>query len=215
MTSVRLVLIGGGEHARVVAEAAGSNPEAFEILGFVDPNECPETEERLGIRRLGSEASLAKCDSAHGILGVGATGPTTRRAEIVERVSPMVNGWATIRHRNATVSPSATIEEGTVLMAGTVINSGARIGKHCVINSGAVVEHDVYIADHVIVGPQATIGGGTRIGDGCFIGLGASIRDHLCIGSLTLVGMGAVVVTDAGSNKILLGVPAVERDRRE
>ena len=38
-----LIVVGGGEHARVVIEAARSQPARWEILGFTDPRPCPET----------------------------------------------------------------------------------------------------------------------------------------------------------------------------
>jgi acetyltransferase EpsM len=58
------------------------------------------------------------------------------------------------------------------------------------------------------VAPGAVIGGGTRIGDGVFIGLGARVRDHVRIGDRVTIGMGAVVVADVASDRILVGVPA-------
>ncbi|MGH8248101.1 MAG: hypothetical protein ACREUU_16895, partial [Gammaproteobacteria bacterium] len=49
MSGRRIILIGGGGHARVIAEAVRSNVDRFELVGFVDPNECSETTRALGI----------------------------------------------------------------------------------------------------------------------------------------------------------------------
>lgn len=71
--STRLILIGGGEHARVVAEAIlGMRPTA-ELLGFVDPKACEKTVGRLGLTRLGHDAALATHRDALGVLGFGGT----------------------------------------------------------------------------------------------------------------------------------------------
>jgi len=208
MTATRLVLVGGGEHARVVAEAARAAGAPFDLLGFVDPQPCEETSKRLGLPRLGDDRALAACGDAMAVLGVGTTGAGGVREAVVERVGPRVRGWATVVHGRAWVSPTADLGPGAVVMAGAVIQTGARVGEHCVINSGAVVEHDVVVEDFAHVAPGATIGGGARIGRGAFVGLGAAVRDHVRIGARAFVAMGAVVVGDVAANARVMGVPA-------
>jgi FlaA1/EpsC-like NDP-sugar epimerase len=86
-----LVVIGGGEHARVVLEAALSSPEQWTVRGFLDPEACEKTVQLLGVRRIGGDdmiESLATQDSAlRFIIGVGDTGSTRRRRQIVSRLS--------------------------------------------------------------------------------------------------------------------------------
>src|SRR3989442_13863037 len=135
MASRPLILIGGGEHARVVAEAVRSSPSGANLLGFVDPAACEKTT-NLQLARLGDDSALADHPGAIAVLGIGASGPSSHRAEVVGRVSPLVSSWAVVIHQTAWVSPSASLGEGTVVMAGAVVNSGARIGNHCVVNTG-------------------------------------------------------------------------------
>jgi acetyltransferase EpsM len=208
MTAPRLVLVGGGEHARVVAEAARAAAAPFELLGFVDPEPCDETSARLGLQRLGDDRALAACGDALAVLGVGAMGAADVREGVVERVGSHVRGWATVVHGHAWVSPTADVGPGAVVMAGAVIQTGARVGEHCVINSGAVVEHDVVVEDFAQVAPGATIGGGAHVGRGAFVGLGAAVRDHVRIGARAVVAMGAVVVGDVAAGTRVMGVPA-------
>lgn len=189
-----LVLVGGGEHARVVAEAARS--AGLELAGFVDPQPCRTTVERLGLVRLGDDSALLSLPDVWGILGVGAVGAQAVRRMIVERVRPHVVGWKAVVHRMAWVSPTATIAEGAVIMAGAIINAGAQIGRHCIVNTGSVVEHDVVLGDFSQLAPGVTVGGGVRIGPDVFIGLGAGLRDHIVVGAGAFVGMGATVAAD-------------------
>jgi len=203
-----LVLVGGGDHARVVAEAVLSRPDLYDLVGFVDPQPCDETVRRLGLARLGGDDALASVPAARAILGVGAVGGPGGRPAIVARLSGMVAAWEAVVHARASVSSTAAVGEGTVVMAGAVVNTGARIGNHCVINTGAVIEHDVVIGDHTLVGPAVAIGGGTRIGARTYVGLGARVRDHVTIGAGCLVAMGAVVVGDVAEGVAVRGVPA-------
>jgi len=205
--SVRLILIGGGEHARVVAEAVRST-ESMELLGFVDPEPCGETVHRLGLPRLGDDAALARYPGVLGVIAVGALSNRDLRPELVQRLGAPLAGWARVVHRTAWVSPTASVGEGTVVMAAAVVQSGARIGAHCVINSGAVIEHDVQIGDFAHIASGAVVGGGARLGAGCHLGLGATVRDHVSVGVGAVVGMGAVVVADIEPGRRVMGVPA-------
>lgn len=201
-----IVLIGGGEHARVVGEAvlAGRVP----LLGFVDPSECRETEQRLDTRRLGDDGALDELPGALAVLAFGGVGDVAARVAAVERLRAAVAGWAVVIHPSAVVSPTARVGEGSVVMAGAVIQSGARIGAHCVVNTGAIVDHDTTIGDQAQIAPGAVLGGGVTIGAGAYVGLGARVRDHVRIGAGAVVGMGAVVVRDVESNQCVMGVPA-------
>jgi acetyltransferase EpsM len=203
----RIVVVGGGEHARVVIEAiraAGS----MQLIGFVDPELCEETSRRLGVPRLGGEDALVRHPGALGILGFAALETRSTREKAVRRLTPVLGGWAVVVHSSAWVSPTAAVGKGTVIMAGAVVQTGARIGEHCVINTGAIVEHDAVLGEHVQLAPGATLGGAARIGAQTYIGLGAVVRDHIAVGAGATVGMGAVVVRDVAAGARVMGVPA-------
>jgi acetyltransferase EpsM len=206
--SDRIVVVGGGEHARVVIEAIRAAGSAQALLGFVDPELCEETSLRLGVPRLGGEDALVRHPGALGILGFAALETRSTREKAVRRLTPMLGGWAVVVHSSAWVSPTATVGEGTVVMAGAVVQTGARIGEHCVINTGAIVEHDVVLGEHAQLAPGATVGGAARIGAQTYIGLGAVVRDHIAVGDGATVGMGAVVVRDVAAGARVMGVPA-------
>lgn len=203
-----VVLVGGGEHARVVAEAVRTRPDLFELIGFVDPEACEETVSRLSLPRLGGDEALSKHKKAFVLVSVGPTPGSITRERIVNRLVGSVAGFATVVHEAAWVSPSAVVDEGAVILAGAVVNSGARIGPHAVVNSGATIEHDVHLAAFVHIAPGATLGGGATVGASAHVGLSACIRDHIRVGSRALVAMGAVVVRDVPDGVLVKGVPA-------
>lgn len=208
-----LIVVGGGEHARVVIEAARSRPDLWKLLGFVDPLPRAETRERLGVLHLGDDGhGLALADGdVFFVLGVGSVGVTPAREEVVARYAAPPAQWATVVHERAWVSPTAALEPGVVVSAGAVVNSGAQLGRHVVVNTGAVVEHDVVLGEYVQVGPGAVIGGGTRVGRGSYLGLGSRVRDHVNLGRDVMVAMGAVVVRPLADGEVVWGVPARPR----
>jgi acetyltransferase EpsM len=207
----RLVLIGGGENARVLAEAARSRPERWRVAGYLDPQADNGGVERMGAPWLGSDAAaerLAAEPDLWFVLAVAGTRPEPRRRLLVERYDALGVRWASVVHARAEVSPSATVAPGVVIYAGAVVNAGARLGVHALVGSGAVVEHDVVLGALVQVGPGAVVGGGATIEAEAFLGLGCRVRDHVQVGRGALLGMGAVLVADAAAGAVLAGVPA-------
>lgn len=205
-----LVVIGGGEHARVVIEAARTQPARWQVEGFADPQPCPETQQRLGVAWLGDDAAVrARPGERRYVLGVGAVGVSDLRQAIAARYAGA--RFAAIVHERAWVSPTAHVEDGAVVFAGAVIQSGARIAAHAVVGSGTIVEHDVELGAFVQTGPGVVIGGGARIGEGSYLGLGACVRDHVAIGARVMVAMGAVVTSAVADGTVVIGVPARPR----
>ena len=200
----RLVIVGGGQHARVVAEAARAGT-AWDVVGYTDPDGANDAMTRLGIPFLGDDDTAAAANDAWLVIGFGVTLEARRAA--VERLGTGTR-WATVVHPEAWVSPTATLEPGVVVIADAVINTGATVGAHAIVNSGAIVEHDVRVGAFAHVAPGATIGGGATIGEAAMIGLGAAIRDHVTVGEGSVVGMGGVVVKDVPDGGTVVGVPA-------
>ena len=211
-----LVVLGGGDHARMVIEAAQSRSDLWRVAGFIDPMPCAETTERYGVRRIAeSDEGLPRAspfDLAFYVLGVGRFAHVSLsaeyRREIVRRMDLREDRWAAVVHAKAVVSPKAIVGRGVVVMPGAIVNGAAVLGDHCVINTGAVVEHDVRIGAFTHVAPGATIGAAVSVGDACTIGLGARVRERLTIGPGATVGMGAVVVSSVPEREVVVGVPA-------
>jgi len=194
-----VILIGGGEHARVVADAIRSNPDLFDLIGFVDPKPPPGVGPPIPAPHLGDEAALRGYPGALAVLAFASSRHRSARREAVGRLSPIVGGWATVVHRHARVAPDAVIGEGAVVLEGAVVQVGARIGAHAVVNAMAFVGHDVVVGEYALVSPGVLLGGGALVGDSAFLGLGAVIRDHRTVGTDSFVGMGVIVTSDVAS----------------
>ncbi len=75
---------------------------------------------------------------AHDLLFI-AIGNNFIRKKISEKY-PLT--YPILIHPKAIVASTVTIGEGTVVMAGAIINPDVVVAKQCIINTGAIIEHD-------------------------------------------------------------------------
>ena len=217
VTARPLLLIGGGEHAGVVAEAAATDAAHWRVVGYTDPRSGLGPLVSTGATSFGDDATALTAFAAEppddrpalvlAVGGVGDPGARRRVAETVEGLATWAR-WAVVVHGTAWVSPTADLADGTVVLAGAIVNAGATVGPHGIVNSRAVVEHDCRIGAFVHLAPGAMVGGGARIGSDVTIGMGALIRDHITVGDGATIGMGAVVVADVPAGVTVVGSPA-------
>lgn len=95
--------------------------------------------------------------------------------------------WDVVVHQTAVIPRNLQIGEGTVIMAGAVIQPGARIGKHCIINTLASVDHDSVLEDFVHIAPGAHLCGNVHVGEGTLVGVGVGIAPNSKIPAWSIV----------------------------
>ncbi|MGP1346934.1 MAG: acetyltransferase [Phycisphaerales bacterium] len=209
-TTGSIYLIGGGGHAKVVADAAalGGRP----VAGIFDDQDSPPACVELAIPHLGPVAlaahSLTDDPSAATHIAMGSI---DARARILSELSARgihSDRFATIIHPAAIVAPSVAIGRGVFIAPAAVINPHARIADHAIINTGAIIEHDVAIGENAHIAPRSVLCGQARVGDGVLIGAGAVVIPLITIEDGATVGAGAVVVRPVARDQTVVGTPA-------
>lgn len=216
--SPRLIIVGAGGHAAVVADALlGAGRE---VIGFTDADRSLHGSRVCGLPVLGDDAALEGYPSkdtelVNGLGGVGDARTTGLRRTVQQRLTSAGWRFSEVRHASAVVSRLAQVGRAAQLLAACVVQVRARLGEGCIVNTASVVEHDVEIGDWVHVAPRALVCGDVKVGARSHVGAGAVIRQGLRLGEDTVVAAGAVVVKDFAGHGVLMGVPArpVERQR--
>ena len=209
-----LVIVGAGDHGRVMAEAASA--AGHPAVGFVDPAQrvegsAAEVDGLPVLGALGDPQLRTRLDADTTF--VVALGSNLRRQEAFAECQRL--GWrpATIVHPSAILLGGSRIGDGSQVCAAAVIGVAAEIGADGIVNTAATIDHDGRVGDHAFIGPGAHLAGRVTVGEGAHVGIGAIVREGCTIGDWSYVAAGAVVVSDVPSRTRVAGIPARPMDR--
>jgi sugar O-acyltransferase (sialic acid O-acetyltransferase NeuD family) len=190
---------------RAINAAAGQ--ERFRCIGLLDDNPALKGATRNGVEVLGPMSMASSLDCCV-INGVGSSRSFIRKEEITARTGCPPERFVTLVHPTASVSPTAELGPGTVVMQNAVVCSNARVGSHVVVLPCAVISHDDVIGDYTCIATGVCISGSVHVGKSCYLGCNSAIIEGVHIGSRCLVGMGSVVLRDVEENCVVIGNPA-------
>lgn len=199
-----IAILGASGHGKVVADL-------IETLGLGTPVFFDDAWPR--VTRIGpwfvvgnGEALLASAKQFAGV--VVAIGQNRVRLQKLHLLQEHGAELPILVHPVAAVSRHATLESGSIVLAGAVVGAFAKVGLGAILNTGCSVDHDCVLGDAVHVSPGARLAGGVQVGTCSWIGIGAAVRQMVRIGANVMVGAGAAVVTDTGDEVTVVGVPA-------
>ena len=201
-----LILLGGGGHAAVVAEAARA--AGFIVLGYLDDSPDDGQESPIvGFKRLGGIADLAAAMKLHRhAFFHAAVGDAELRRKWIDLPAP--RNTPAVIHPAAHISPTATIADGAFIGPCAVVHTRATIGRGAIINTGAIIEHDCIIEPFAHVAPGSVLAGKVQIGEMTLVGAGSVIIPGVKIGARVTLGAGAVALSDVPDDSMAIGVPA-------
>jgi sugar O-acyltransferase (sialic acid O-acetyltransferase NeuD family) len=207
---MRIVVLGAGGHARVIADAILNDASVdgrLDLVGFLDDDPMLLNRRFLGRPVLGSFADLGNVPHDAVVVGIGDN--ETRR-RLFEELESKGENLVTVIHPHARIAHDVNINKGTVVFAGAIVNTGSVIGKNVILNTGCTVDHDCGVHSHAHVCPGAHLGGNVTVGEGAFLGIGCSISHGMKLGEWSTIGAGSVVIRDIAPEATAVGVPARE-----
>lgn len=196
-----VIIIGAGGHAKVIADivlCSGDN-----LIGFLDDNIERNAVVYKNYKVIGNISDSTEYRDKYYVVAIG---DNYTRAKIAKKYSDLK--WHTAIHPKAVVADTARIGDGTVVMAGAVINPDTIIGEHCIINTSCSIDHDNNIGDYVHVSPRACLAGTVVVGKCSWVCAGSTVINNVNITNDVVIGAGAVVVKDINENGVYIGVPA-------
>lgn len=183
----KVIIIGSGGHGRSVAESIIQTGE-FTLIGFVDDSFIPGAT-LWGHPIFGKINDLA--DLQHlANFAVVAIGNNDVREKIFSLLNAIDFKLASVFHPKSIISPSAVIGEGTVVMAGGVVGTEAKLGRGVIVNCGATVDHHCIVADFGHLGVNASMAGGSSLGELAWLQAGSALGYGINIPAKTIISPG-------------------------
>ena len=186
-------LYGASGHGKVIKDIVEA--QGGIVDGFIDDN--------LSVNELSGLPVLHSAENVDEV--IISIGMNAVRRRVADKLDCKFSSPST--HPSSIISGTATIGEGTVVMANAVVNAEAKIGRHCIINTGATVDHECRIGDFVHIAPGVHLCGQVHVGEGTLVGVGSSVIPCAHIGRWCVIGAGSVVVSDIPDNVVAYGNP--------
>lgn len=196
----RLTIIGASGHGKVVADIAKHC--GYDEILFLDDDES--------LSHCGIYPVIGKTDKEVDgdiIVAIGNAGIRKR----------IMHGrkFVTLIHPDAIIADDVEIGEGTVVMAGVVINSGTRVGRGCIINTSSSIDHDCRVGDYCHISVGAHLCRTVAVEEGTWIGAGATISNNISICGGCMIGAGTVVINSIKEEGTYIGVPAIKMSKHK
>jgi len=201
----KLVILGAGGIAIVAADIARC--QGFDIVGFLDDNPAKHGTLLSGAPVLGDFSLLSGLREAAPQVVV-AFSNSHGRLDVAQLALSYGLSLPKLIHPSAIISQYASVEQGTIIMPGVIVNAGAFIGGNCILNTAASIDHECRIGDGVHIGPGARLSGLVTVGNASWIGIGCVIRESVHIGTDVLLGAGSLVLSNVPDGVVAYGAPA-------
>lgn len=166
-----IVIYGAGGHAKVVLDLI--TDLGHQVDCFFDDSGLNASFGNLGIPVYKYDPNIFP--DAELIIAVGNS---VVRKKIADFVS---HRFATLIHPQASVSKTANIGLGSVVLAHATVQADAKIGDHVIVNANTCIDHEVRVESFVHISPLC------YIGSACVIQEGVTIQPATAILRNTLV----------------------------
>ncbi len=204
----KLYLIGGGGHCKSCIDVIELEKK-YKINGIIDLKE-KISEKILNYEIIASDDMLETLvkENNYFFITLGQIKNPNLRIKIYNKLKKLNVNIPIIVSPKARISNYSKIEEGTIIMHNSIINSDSKVGKNCIINTGAIIEHDAKIGDFCHISTSTVINGNCEVGHNSFIGSRVVLFNGVKISSDVLVAAGSVVMKDIKEPGTYMGNPA-------
>jgi sugar O-acyltransferase (sialic acid O-acetyltransferase NeuD family) len=187
--------------------AAGIGPR-YECVAFLDDNPALWGTTLAGVPVIGSLATARQFADCYFVNGIGSDRNFRNKPDLIAASGVPDERFVTLIHPTASVSRTARIGRGTVILQQVTVTSNVRIGDHVVILPQSIISHDDVIGDYTCITGGVCLSGNVRVGRCCYLGTRSAIKNGVDIGDGSLVGMGSVVIRSVPANSVVVGNPA-------
>jgi len=203
----KLLIVGAGGFGRELHAWAAQHPDcgrAWTPAGFLDDD--PEALAQFG--RFAPVHPLAGHRPSPDNVYLAGLGLPPLKEKLVAPLVAAGAEFLTFVHPQALLGARVKLGQGVVICPGAILSADIEVGDFAMVNLNCTVGHDATLGAWTSLSAQCDITGHVRVADRVFLGSRASIIPGRSVGSRSVVGAGAVVVTDVPADVTVVGIPA-------
>ena len=183
------------------------NNDQYELLGFLDDNNNNKDRNLFGYQILGGLDWISRHkDDVFVVNSISRN--TSIRKESNKKLEKFGAKFVNLIHPSVQLEYCRSIGIGNIIFEKSALKINSKIGNHNMILSGFILGHDSCIGSYCFAGHNSVCQGKVKVEDEVFLGSGCNIAPSLNISRGATIGLGAVVLRNAKSNRTYLGNPA-------
>ncbi|MDP3493914.1 MAG: NeuD/PglB/VioB family sugar acetyltransferase [Hyphomonadaceae bacterium] len=202
-----LLLVAAGGLAREVLAMVHAHA-LYDVIGFIDDSPALANQTIDGVRVLGSSEIITTYTEAQILVCAGRGAVRERIVTRFELLDVSPARFATAVHPSVEIPDGCHVGAGSIVLGGVVMTTAVTLGRHVVVMPNVTLTHDCRLQDYATVCAGVTLGGKVEIGHAAYVGMNASVREGVTVRSNATLGMGSVLLTDAGPHETWVGAPA-------
>ena len=204
---MKLLLYGAGGLAKEIFDiVVRCYPDKYEKIYFID--DFVEEGSFYLSERLHFDSIKNRFEELDDLEGVVAVGEPSHRDKLSKKFDNIGLKLATIIDKTALISPTARIEEGTIVCEFSTIHANVELGRSVLIQPYSDVGHDIKVGDYSVLSSNCAPGGDSVFGERVYVGMNATTKEKIKVGDDSIIAMGASVFRDVDAESIVVGNPA-------
>lgn len=192
MEKKKIIVLGGGGHAKVVAGALLRMPD-YEIVGFLD--DAAERVSLLGTKKLGGIFPVpTNLETNLLAIGIGHVGKTAFRNKLIKEYEEAGYTFETIVAPSAVITHGVTLGKGVFISDMVTLQPEVTIEDYAIISNSSCINHECRVGRNTHICPGVMISGNVTIGSDTLLGTGSSVIHGVTIGNDCIVPAGHTVI---------------------
>jgi len=127
------------------------------------------------------------------LMAIGYADLNRTRETLFNKIKELGYEVLTYIHPDARIYSHEPIGEGSIVLAGSVIEPHAKVGKNSMIWCNITIAHHSTVGDHCWIASGTVISGQAKVGNNSFVGVNATIVNKVEIGEYNIVGASALI----------------------
>jgi sugar O-acyltransferase (sialic acid O-acetyltransferase NeuD family) len=127
------------------------------------------------------------------IMAMGYNDLNRAREEMFTRLKFMGYAVETYIHPDARVYTDKVFGEGSVVLAGAIIEPHAQVGSNTMVWCNVTLAHHSDLGDHCWAAAGTVISGQAKVRHNTFLGVGSIVVNAVTVGEFNVIGAGALI----------------------